>query len=317
LFELDKELQAIAADKYNPSEELRLKTRSMVSRAAQKRSKARPSARKLTRLYPAVAAALAIILFVSVFSAAPAQAAGYYTIDINPSISIAVDDNDNVLSVSAKNSEAEGLLAGLELAGMRFEDALKVIIQAAAQEGYLKDQGRLLVAHFGNDEGISQQELELIVSDQLPESGVSVLALHGGKDDFDNAESAGKKAGIELLLRGAREAGIEDEDIGVVIGKMSGKQGNAGGNSGNNNNNDDGNEQSSDNQGNNSNNGNNGSNDNNGNGGQDNESDSEDKNKDADIDKDKDTKDKDNKGNDKDVKDKGKSDKDKNKQDEN
>jgi hypothetical protein len=230
LFDIDKELQAMRAERYIPDEELRQKTRRLTSRAAREINGRKPRARKKSLLYyPATAVVLAVILALSVFSAAPAQAAGYYTIDINPSISVAVDNDENVLFVTAKNKEAKELLAGAGLAGMRFEDALKVVINSASQKGYLRDGGHLLVAHFGDSEGMSQQTLEQIVIEQLPERGVIALALNGGKDEFEKAQKAGQKPGIELLMGGAREVGIKEKDIDVVIDKMSEKPGKAAG----------------------------------------------------------------------------------------
>lgn len=216
------------AERYIPDEELRLQTRRLVRSAEQQRTGRNPRIRKHNLLYyPAVAVVLAVILVFSVFPGTPAQAAGYYTIDINPSIIVAVDDDDTVLFFTAKNKEAKELMTGVGLTGMRFDEALKVVINAASQKGYLKQGGHLLVAHFGDSEGISQQALEEIVADQLPESGVVALALNGGKDKFEKAKKAGQKPGIELLMDGAREAGIRDKDIDVVIDKMSDKPGKA------------------------------------------------------------------------------------------
>lgn len=228
LFDIDKKLRALSAEP-GPSEELRQQTRRMVSEAVRMKRRQAPRRRRLI-YYPAAAAVLAIIMVVCVFPLAPAQAAGYYTIDINPSVSVAVDGGDNVISAEARNDDAKDLLTGLKLSGMRFEDALKAIIQTAAQKKYLRDDGHLLVAHFGSDEGISQQRLDEIVNVQLPETGVTALAINGGIVDYEKYEKAGKKAGIELLMEDARETGIEDEDIDKVIQSMSEKQGSPGDN---------------------------------------------------------------------------------------
>lgn len=198
----------------------------MVSEAAQKRQKQTRAARNMRLIfYPAIAAALAIIMLVSVLPGAPAEAAGYYTVDINPSVSIAVDSEDNVLSASAKNTDAERVLSGLNLSGMRIGVALKAVIAAADSMGYIKDGGHVIIAHFGGGEGVSQKQAEEIVSLELPERSVKAVALNGTLDEFKTSEKAGKKAGIEALMQDAREAGIKGQDIDAVIGKMSGKDG--------------------------------------------------------------------------------------------
>lgn len=229
LFDIDKELRALSTGSERPSEELRQETRRMVREAICAKQRQVPTKRRRLAYYPAAAAILAVIMIVSVFSAAPAQAAGYYTIDINPSVSIAVDESGNVLSAEAKNDDAKDLLQGLEFRGLRFEDALKVIIKTAQQKRYLKNGGHLLVAHFGSDKGISQKRLEEIVNEQLPESGVNGLAINGSMGDYERYDKEGKKAGIELLMDSAHKAGIEDGDIDDVIENMSDKQEDSGG----------------------------------------------------------------------------------------
>lgn len=227
MIDIDKELGSLKSQDIKPSEGLRLRTREKVMNEARRRGEKKHAAVFRPVYLTAVAAVLAVLLLTSVFTAVPAQAAGYYTIDINPSISVAVDKNDAVIKVSAENDDAAELLSGLSVKGMRFEEALKAIIQAAVQQQYLADGGQLLVAHFGEDEGMSQQQLDAIVGGQLPDGSVSALLLRGGKEQFVNAEKSGGKAGIELLLSNAREMGIEDENVGTVIQQVKSAQGNA------------------------------------------------------------------------------------------
>ncbi|MGE5495988.1 MAG: hypothetical protein ACM3S4_11890 [Burkholderiales bacterium] len=219
MIDIDKALAGLKVQGLRPSEKLRLETREIVSDAAKQRGEHKLSS-GFKPVYIIASAVLAILLFALVFTALPAQAAGYYTIDINPSISVAVDAYDNVIEVSAENDDASALLSGLDVKGRRFEEALDAIIRAAVKRRYLAGGGQVLVARFGEGEGLSQQKLDAIVGGQLPDENVSTLVLNGEKEQFENAKKSGRKAGVELLLTRAREIGIEEDNLGEVIRKV-------------------------------------------------------------------------------------------------
>lgn len=239
MIDIDKELVGLKAQGLRPSENLRLETRKKVSDAAVRHGRHSHTMshdlpgtlHKHTGLRPAyltaAAAVLTILFFAAVLTAAPAQAAGYYTIDINTSISVAVDADDNVINVSAENDDASALLSGLDVKGRRFEEALNVIIHAAIEQQYLAEGGQVLVARFGEGEGLSQQRLDAIVGGQLPDGNVSALMLKGEKEQFESAKKTGGKAGVELLLSDAREIGIEDESLVEVIRQVKAANENA------------------------------------------------------------------------------------------
>lgn len=223
MIDIEKELRSIKTE-YRPDESLRRRTRSMVTGEAGKKKAGNIFFRKAALIYSSAAAFVLILaLCISLLTAAPAKAAGYYTIDINPSISVAVDKNNVVLSVSPEDEDAAVMLEGLDMQGMQFEDALKAVLQAAKQKDYLKDSGHVLVAYFGDGEGVTQDEINCIVNEQLPQGKVNTLALNGSADDYNNAKKSGKKAGIELLLSSADAAGIEEKDPDTVINIMSDK----------------------------------------------------------------------------------------------
>lgn len=223
LIDIEKELRSIKTE-YKPDERLRQRTRSLVAGEIGKKRRGKVSFRRAAFLYsPAAAVVLVIALCVSLFTAAPAKAAGYYTIDINPSVSVGVDENNTVISVTPENEDAAVMLEGLDIKGMQFEDAFKTLLQAADVKDFLKEDGHVLVAYFGDGEGITQDEVNAIVNEQLPEKKISALALNGNTDDYDNAKKSGKKAGIELLLDNADAAGIEESDPDTVIDIMSDK----------------------------------------------------------------------------------------------
>ena len=216
MFDLEKELISISRFRQCPDDALREGTRIMVRRECRRAQTAggrhlfqakRPRLKWLAWVATAAAAALALML---VLSPAPtAQAAGYYTIDINPSVILRVDDGDIVLLASAGNAEASLLLDGLTLAGLDIGDALESIVRAAVQAGYFHVKGHVLVAHFGDTPGLTEQRAAQIVSSAAGES-VSVMLLQSTKAEFESAGKAQKSAGIELLKKNARKLGLDE-----------------------------------------------------------------------------------------------------------
>ncbi len=68
------------------------------------------------------------------------QAAEVFTIDINPGVRVYVAENGNVLVAEPTNTDGEKLLSDLDVSAKPVEDALDVIIDAAAEMGYVSDE---------------------------------------------------------------------------------------------------------------------------------------------------------------------------------
>lgn len=223
MFDIDNELEKLKKEKFKPDEKLRGETRRRI-RAAVRGGEVKRAAERRTvlRACCAFALAVAMIIVLSVNFTGPAQAAGYYTIDINPSISVAVDNNNVVISVTPENNDASEMLKGLDLTGLSFNDALRIIINTAVEDSYLKDNGNVLIAHFGSGDGIPREELSSIVTEESSNS-VTVLVLSSGKGDYEKAKKSGDKAGIQLLLHNAKNMGIEDDDVDSVIKEVYNK----------------------------------------------------------------------------------------------
>ena len=232
MFDVEKELSSIGRMKQRPIDTLRDRTRVLVGfecRRVCPASEQCGSQVKTLRAFKWMAgftaAAAVVLALLMVFSPVPtAKAAGYYTIDINPSITLLVDSDNNVLLASAGNKEAEALLDELEITGLSVEDALESIVRAAAQAGYFAEKGHVLIAHFGDAPGLSEQQANDIVSGAAGKS-VSVMLLQSTKDEFDKAEKHNKNAGIELLKRKAKGLGIDETmDIDSLISAIQEKK---------------------------------------------------------------------------------------------
>lgn len=70
-------------------------------------------------------------------SGTPAEAQTYVSIAINPEVEFTVDENGVVLSVNCLNSDAEILLADVDLSGMPIEAATERFVELATEAGYI------------------------------------------------------------------------------------------------------------------------------------------------------------------------------------
>jgi len=212
MFDIENELKALGAKKLRPDETLRQRT---VEKLAGAQHKAAPRARAMR--WATASAAVAVLAAVLLFVMLPGTGStSYFTIDINPSIGIETDANGTILSVKAQNSDAEALLASLDLAGMSFIDALQCVVRAAEEQGYLKDNGHVLVAHFGVTASVSEAQVEAAVNESTHKQ-VNVLLLESSKRDYKKADQTHQSAGISLLMRNAQKCGLEDANIETII----------------------------------------------------------------------------------------------------
>ena len=214
MFDIEKALNELNGIKNAPDESLRRQTRQLVKNTSEKRKKV--TAKRFAWALPSVASVLLVVfLLFSVFPQT-GYCAAYYTIDINPSISIGVDKEERVLFVTSENEDAAALLNGMKLTGMTFKEALQSIISSAAQEQYLVENGHVLVAHFGDTAGISQQDVQDIVS-KVSDGSVHVLVLQGTRSEYEKSKQEDKHAGIDLLMQDAQKEGLEGQDVSKII----------------------------------------------------------------------------------------------------
>ena len=66
----------------------------------------------------------------------------YYTVDINPSITIKTDASKNVIGIEGLNDDGQELIAQVECDGKPINDALEKVLKAARQMGYLDGKKR-------------------------------------------------------------------------------------------------------------------------------------------------------------------------------
>lgn len=69
----------------------------------------------------------------------------YVSVDVNPSLELACNRLDRVISATAYNEDGETVLAGVALKGLRYTEALDVLLESEAMEPYLTPDSALTV----------------------------------------------------------------------------------------------------------------------------------------------------------------------------
>ncbi len=131
----------------------------------------------------------------------------YLSVDINPSVELALNPFNKVVGIEAYNADGQAILAGLQLEGLNVEEAIKLIIAAAANQGYIASDGSSIISFtLESDEERLSSELHRLAnngaSEGLTYSGASArlvnenvpLSMH------DEAQSIGITAGKLNLI---------------------------------------------------------------------------------------------------------------------
>lgn len=68
----------------------------------------------------------------------------YVSIDVNPSVELALNRYDKVVSAAAYNEEGEAIIQGLSLKGKTYTEAIDAIIESEAMGQYLTEEAELV-----------------------------------------------------------------------------------------------------------------------------------------------------------------------------
>jgi hypothetical protein len=113
--------------------------------------------------YFMVAASFLLIFLTGQFYIGRApQAAAYLTMDINPSIELAVSDKGKVVSCSGLNSDGEKILSQVSVKGYDLEQAVGIIVTQAIADNYLtaEDSNVILTTLTVNEDSDPVVDLE-------------------------------------------------------------------------------------------------------------------------------------------------------------
>ena len=134
-----------------------------------------------------------------------ASADTFLYLDVNPSIELSLDGNRTVLSCEAENADAETVLVGLELEGVKLKTALSAIVGAMYVKGYLSENDNSMLISVDTSSPDGAAGFLQTVTEQV-------------KEVFDNSSmecsiiSQSVKADESLIKRAA--------DNGISVGKM-------------------------------------------------------------------------------------------------
>lgn len=232
---LEKILEDIRIADVEPDEMLVRRTKSVCNKYKREERQAElASTSRKSRLTVQLLAAAAFVAFLfvalvvsSIRSQNPIDGAAYYTLDINPSLGFTVDQDSNVIDVTLQNADAKELYKGMDLIGLKLEQALSLVIQAAQQKGYLNSDNEkfILLGQFmeGMPEEKGNEILNQLMLNLQTEVGdeVHIIGLKGDKKDLEEAEELEVSPGILVLceLAGDVEAG-EDVKVADVVDKL-------------------------------------------------------------------------------------------------
>lgn len=109
-----------------------------------------------------IALVLSVTLIACSSTIEEAQGESLLVIDINPSIEFVLDDEDNVISYTFNNADAEIAAGDIDFVGMHYEDAIDTFMNAAVQTGYIdvSTTDNTVIITFGNDDMAVENQLQ-------------------------------------------------------------------------------------------------------------------------------------------------------------
>lgn len=127
-------------------------------------------------------------------------------IDINPSVEFILDEEGNVLSVTASNEDAEVVLSNLDLVGLPYEDAVEAFIDEVVELGYIDvtTTDNTIIFTVGSE-------------DEEQENSISVEAQEVAQGYLEEHKIGGAVLNGELVYE---ELAALSEQYGISIGKV-------------------------------------------------------------------------------------------------
>ena len=186
----------------------------ILSRCQQKgnvvQMKPKNKAKGLIMALAAAAAALAITVGAALMLRGPSDNAvdSVIAIDVNPSVELAVNKEETVLSATALNSDGNTILDNMDLEGTQLDVAMNALIGSMVKNGYISELQNSVLITVANDDPQKSQELEQRLSSEvqsiLDASAISgaVLTQTATSDDAINAlaEQYGMSTGKAMLI---------------------------------------------------------------------------------------------------------------------
>ncbi len=171
----------------------------------------RPQPRQSHGFRYAFAGTLALLLL-AVFAFWPSTTDVYATVhlDINPSIAVDLDEDEQVLEVRALNTDAQLLISAIDLSSFdNFDDLINAIVDEAIQRGVMSESNPFIMIDITGHDVIFVQNLYDHLSTRIPQHAM---------DRIPNAEiirgHAGEAVGEEVAR--AREHNMSVQRLRLI-----------------------------------------------------------------------------------------------------
>ncbi len=154
---------------------------------------------KVIAICATVAAVIAIAVFGGVQYTQNFATESIVSLDVNPSIEIAVSRSERVLEVTALNADGKKVIGDMDLEGSDIDVAVNALVGSMLKNGYITEyQNSVLISVEGSNE-TKNSELKLRLAKQVEEAvgsvDGSVLSQVVPRDD-DELEALAKQYGI-------------------------------------------------------------------------------------------------------------------------
>ena len=134
--------------------------------------------------YMAAAAAMLLVVILAFQLRRPVPAAPDATIylDVNPSLTIGVDKDEKVISVTADNADGEMILEGMNLQNVDIDVAVNALIGSMVKNGYLTEARNFILLTVEGKDPDKAEALRLRLENAIDKS---MQNLTGGAAVFD------------------------------------------------------------------------------------------------------------------------------------
>ena len=155
----------------------------------------------------------AVMVLVVLIAVVPNNSvSAYYTVDINPSFCLLVDEDDIVTGIEYVNDDAKELKESIDCVGLPIDEAIEVIIAVAKEAGYVTDGQYILVGKFAaeseeKDFTDLQTKLEQSFGDMI-----QLVVVNGTLEDKEAADELSVSAGLLKLSELAGKTSVTQEE---------------------------------------------------------------------------------------------------------
>ncbi len=151
--------------------------------------------------------------------------------DVNPSVSLEVDDDGKVANATPLNADAQGILYGLTLKGKPLFEAVDAIVEAMVDKGYLSEISNSILVSVQNADAEKENELQKEVSQMVvdvmidslgsTEEGASVISQSISEDAElkELAAAYGISEGKAALIRKLIDSQRQPKADGLMEGE--------------------------------------------------------------------------------------------------